>query len=416
MSCALIFNLALLMLLFETQVNATATTSSDQPQKEEMRGLPNISPRSQNASEGIAKLQFGAKSALFAQDPDSAQIAYSQSSMSICAETGPAQKSSNLASKASFAIPSSGSWDLFADALVWYASEQTSAVWADIIKIGSNTSSFTPEDLAFTWDFGFRLGAGRNLEYDQWDTQLYWTRFRTEAHQSKRVFPEFIPIFGSVLVTQEIRPEFFAGSLSNDTAQSAHISWDLLFNMFDWELGRCYWISQGVLLRPFIGLKGGWIDQSINLKYNDLIIANAPTDSSAKEHAKNNFWGIGPAGGVNTKWKLRNFGTHFPSLFGDFSAATLWGTWICKDGYNDTNGKKVSVHTKNSTLGALMLRGFVGAGWDVDFNKDREHFAVRLGYEMQLWVNQLRLSTSQLIRLHGDLTLQGLTFNCRFDF
>ena len=58
-------------------------------------------------SEGIAKLQFGAKSALFVQDPDSAQIAYPQSSMSICAETGPAQKSSNLASKASFATPSS---------------------------------------------------------------------------------------------------------------------------------------------------------------------------------------------------------------------------------------------------------------------------------------------------------------------
>jgi hypothetical protein len=56
--------------------------------------------------EGIAKLQFGAKSALFAQDSDSAHIAYSQSSMSICAETEPAQKSSDLASKASSAIPS----------------------------------------------------------------------------------------------------------------------------------------------------------------------------------------------------------------------------------------------------------------------------------------------------------------------
>ena len=56
--------------------------------------------------EGVVKLRFGAKSALFGQDPDSAQIAYSRSSMSICAETGPAQKSSNLASKASFAIPS----------------------------------------------------------------------------------------------------------------------------------------------------------------------------------------------------------------------------------------------------------------------------------------------------------------------
>ena len=56
--------------------------------------------------EGNAKLRFGSKSALFGQDPDSAQVAYSNPSMSTCAETGPAQKSSNLASKASFAIPS----------------------------------------------------------------------------------------------------------------------------------------------------------------------------------------------------------------------------------------------------------------------------------------------------------------------
>jgi hypothetical protein len=59
-----------------------------------------------NIEEGIAKLQFGAKSALFAEDSVSAHIAYSQSSMSICAETEPAQKSSDLTSKASFAIPS----------------------------------------------------------------------------------------------------------------------------------------------------------------------------------------------------------------------------------------------------------------------------------------------------------------------
>ncbi len=352
----LLFHLVMLMLVFKVYADVSGATSSDQPNKEQIRGLPNISPHT------------------------------------------------------------SGNWDLFADTFVWYASEETSAVWADIIKIGENTSSFTPKDLTFNWDFGFRLGAGRNLEYDGWDTQLYWTWFRTESHQRVHVFPEFIPIDDSVLVTAQIKPEFFAASLSGNTAQTAHIRWALLLNMFDWELGRSYWISKGVLLRPFIGLKGGWIDQSIHLRYNKLIIANAPTADSGREHAKNNFWGIGPMGGLNTQWKLRNFGTHFPSLFGDFSVATLWGTWICNDVYKDTTGRKIPVHTRNSTLGALMFRGFMGIGWDVDFNKDRTHFATRLGYEMQLWVNQLRLSTSQLIRLHGDLTLQGVTLNCRFDF
>lgn len=307
-------------------------------------------------------------------------------------------------------------WDLHADALGWYASEQASAVWVDIIEIGNNTSSFTAQDIGFDWDFGFRVGAGYNLEYDQWDTQLYWTWFRTEASQNKQVFPQFIPVIGGVLVTEEIHPEFFAADLSGNNSQSAKIRWPLLFNMFDWELGRSYWISKGLSLRPFIGLKGGWIDQSIRVNYDHLIIASAPTQISATEEVKNNFWGVGPVAGVNTKWKLRNFCNHFLSLFGDFSAATMWGTWICNDVYVDSNGEKITVNTRNSTLGALMFRGFMGMGWDVDFNKDRSHFAARLGFETQLWVNQLRVATSQLIRLHGDLTLQGVTLNGRFDF
>jgi len=309
------------------------------------------------------------------------------------------------------------SWDITTDFLAWFPSEEASAVWADVIKIGDNTSSFGVPDLTFDWEFGFRIGAGYSLEYDQWDTQLYWTWIRAEAHQTQSVSPEFIPIPGGPdLITEFIHPEFFAADLSDILAQTAKIRWALQFNMFDWELGRSYWVSKDLSFRPFLGLKGGWIDQPIELKYENLISPTAVTTHSGIEKAKNNFWGIGPVGGINTKWKLRDFCSHYPSLFGDFSVATLWGTWTYKDVFEDTTGVNVSVNMNRSTLGALMLRGFLGIGWDVDFNKSKSHFTTRLGYEMQLWINQLRLPTSQLIQLHGDLTLQGMTFNCRFDF
>lgn len=305
----------------------------------------------------------------------------------------------------------SGNWNLSTDFLTWFASEEASAVWADIIKIGNNTSSFTAQDISFDWDFGFRIGAGYNLEYDQWDTQFFWTWIRSETHQSQTVFPRFIP-----LPTEFIHPEFFAADLSNKLSQKAVIHWALLFNTADWELGRCYWVSKGLSFRPFIGLKGGWINQSIRVQYDDLIINDMLTADSGREDLKNDFWGIGPLGGMNTKWKLRHFSTHYPSLFGDFSIATLWGRWMCTDTYKDTMGDSVIVNMRKSTLGALMFRGFLGVGWDVGVNKGQSHLAARLGYEMQLWVNQLRLPTSQLIRLHGDLTLQGITFHCRLDF
>jgi len=53
------------------------------------------------AKESVPKLRFRPKSALFPQDSDSSQIAYSRPSMSICEESEPAQKSSNFGSKAS---------------------------------------------------------------------------------------------------------------------------------------------------------------------------------------------------------------------------------------------------------------------------------------------------------------------------
>jgi len=56
--------------------------------------------------EPIAKLQFWPTPAFFVQDSDASQIAYSQSSMSICEEPEPTQKSSGLDSKASVATDS----------------------------------------------------------------------------------------------------------------------------------------------------------------------------------------------------------------------------------------------------------------------------------------------------------------------
>ncbi|MBS0653750.1 MAG: hypothetical protein JSR39_09555 [Verrucomicrobia bacterium] len=299
----------------------------------------------------------------------------------------------------------SGRVDVFADFLFWFASEEPASVWANVFSVGSNTSTFEPKDFEFDWSCGFRLGAGYNFAHDQWDTQLYWTWFRTQNHDSASPKPSSI-----------VLPEFEAGLLSRNDASGAHIHWTIQLNMIDWELGRKYWVSKALCLRPFIGLKGGWIDQSLSLRYEDLIRNNVTTNNNGKERLKNDFWGIGPVGGLNTQWKLRDFGTHFPSLLGDFSVATMWGTWKLHDRYRDTTGLVSTTHFKTLALGAIMFRGFVGAGWDVQFCRGRCRFATSLGYEMQLWVNQLRLSTLQLLPLHGDLTLQGITWNSRFDF
>lgn len=301
-----------------------------------------------------------------------------------------------------------------ADFLTWYASQEVASIYADVVtRFGVIPGSWEAPGFNFKWDYGFRIGTGFNLTHDQWDTSVSWTWFRT---MEKRTLP-FNP-------NKTIGAEFFAAFLSFalegddllDLAQSMSVRWGLLFNVFDLELGRAYWISRHLSMRPFLGLKGGLIHQSIDASYDNLSIHSVATSNKGKEQLKNNFWGIGPLGGVHTKWRVRDFGCHFFDLFGDFAASGLWGNWACSDFYRSTVPATSSVNMKNSSLGALMLRGFMGIGWDADFRSKRSHFAAKLGYEMQIWFNQLRIATFQLQRLHNDLTLQGVTCNFRLDY
>lgn len=296
-------------------------------------------------------------------------------------------------------------WTIQADFLAWYASEDIASIWADIITIGNNTSSWGAPSFSFNWDYGFRLGIGSHLPHDGWDSTISWTYFRTNAKHTLSFQPDNI-----------LQPEFFAGFLSGDTPQCMSAKWGLLLNMFDWELGCSYWICKHISLHPFLGIKGGWINQSILTLYSNLTINKILTNKTGQERLKNNFWGLGPSGGVNTTWRICNFHSNFFNFFGDFSLATLWGVWKCSDKYKNSANYTSSVNTKNSSLGGLMLRAFAGIGWNVDFRKGKSHFAAKVGFETQLWIDQLRIATFQLQRLHDDLSLQGITCNCRFDF
>lgn len=296
-------------------------------------------------------------------------------------------------------------WTVSADALAWLASEEVSSIWADVIAEDDGAININVPSFKFKWDYGFRLGAGSHLSHDEWDTVFYWTRFCTDARHCISPILQLLPA-----------QEFFAGFLSGDNPRSMSARWSLSFNLADWELGRSYCISKGLSLRPFLGLKAGWINQAICARYNDLIIDEAFTNNYGKEYLKNNFFGIGPSGGLNSTWSLYNRGSHSFGFFGDVATALLWGTWTCSDVYKNTLSYTSSVNTKKSSLGALACRGLMGLAWDTSIKADKSHFTAKIGYEMQLWLNQLRINTFQLQRLQEDLTLQGITISCRFDF
>lgn len=280
----------------------------------------------------------------------------------------------------------------FAEALYWHASQETSSTWASVLTFSSGlkVNDFTATNVYFDWDPGLRAG----LTYEQeiaFDYKIYWTYFSSKSKDSLKTS-----------AGQIILPEFFNGFTSGNFFFDANLDWQLEMNMVDAEIGHRINPIETLAFRPFIGLKGGAINQSINSIWNAVLYQST-------ESLKNNFYGIGPTLGIDSSWSLIN---HL-NLIGDFSSALMWGNWHITDIYQRPEAllglitpTTIFSDTKNSMLGTLMFRYFMGLEWSYQTNA---LVTLRAGYEMQWWNNQLRLPTFQQLPLRGDLTLQGAT-------
>lgn len=320
-------------------------------------------------------------------------------------------------------------WYLFADVLYWHASVGSSE-WAVEYPAANlepqpMIAPVSVQSLNFKWSWAFKVGIGKNLNHDMWDTSFYYTRFEAHNSDSSSV---------STDLDQPTNPPgvdgFVLDNLGNTTSfSSGSINWDIKYSMLDWELGRWCYASKNLALRPHVGIKGGWINQDIKeyLKNVNVHTVATPTNRTLKDQFRNNFWGVGPSAGINTLWILGNAGSvlqHRFSLFGDVAGALMYGHFSIKhqeDIYNHPTTFGINTKGLNRNLAVTMLQGALGFSWDTAFNKDRNHFMMKVGYEFQYWFRQnqlvlFRQHESGINRLGDDMALQGITAEFRFDF
>ncbi len=290
--------------------------------------------------------------------------------------------------------------DIFANALYWYTSETID--WSFTIAPSQNFEKTVYKTISFDWAPGFRVGIGHNVHHDQWDTQFAYTWFQTQAKDH-----------AEGLVTSA----FLAARLSLlEPFETGKIKFNIHYNMFDWDLGRSFLVSKSLSLRPFIGAKGGWINQTIHTKWTTPNFLGLGILYSASENVRNDFSGGGPKGGVQGKWILGNVNRHAFSLIGNFSAAYMWGHWSLRDKFKDVFLTETFIKMKSRNFGALMLQALMGFGWDFNFDKDRSHLSLKLGYEIEDWFSQFQVFTNTSGTQNTDLILQGLTLDLRLDF
>src|SRR5262249_13903429 len=110
--------------------------------------------------------------------------------------------------------------------------------------------------------------------------------------------------------------------------RKARGKWSLYFNQLDLDLGREFFVSRWLTLRPHGGVRGDWLRQGIRAEYKNfseesLIIERSaiPRSNQVKIRYKDRWWGIGLESGIDTQWGLGGGW----SIFCDLAAAILWG-------------------------------------------------------------------------------------------
>lgn len=283
-----------------------------------------------------------------------------------------------------------------ADFIYWYT-EQDGMAYA-LTGYGTNPASGKVYSASGSWEPGFKVGLGLALGHDGWDTMVQYTWIQQSVSSS--------------VTSNTLKTMWDIGSVTTISAASANTNFH--FNVLDWELGRNYYISQNLTLRPHAGLKGAWQTQHFHVNYTNLA---GTTEYEMKNNQK--YWAVGLRSGLNTAWHF----TKEWSLFGDMALSALWANFKVtrvdeSAALPEVEGTEtVSLSTKNTVNTVKpVLEMALGLRWETWFSDNDYHFMVQAGWEDQVWFSQNQMLHLTDSAAHGDLGLQGLTVKVRFDF
>lgn len=309
---------------------------------------------------------------------------------------------------------------VFLDLLMWQVREVSDDNWAQILgPVGAN-QQIQFLNVPFKWSPGVRIGIGYNHTETPWNIQLYYTGYKTKGINQASV--------NSGEIHSAFAGNFYANNAAGDGISGpyyhqAGIEWNVLFNTLDLELGRTVKMNSLLNLRPFAGLKAAVINQAINTTwqepYKPTTLDNPTptritTFSSATENLTNNFKGVGPSFGLDTTWHLYEPTHNQLNLIGNFSGAFLWGHWALADVYSNNTPVSITVVNDSLSTASPMAKGYLGLEWIGAVNNI--HLNIRLGYEGQVWFNQLRYYTFDMGKTNDSLFLQGGALDFLFTF
>jgi len=270
------------------------------------------------------------------------------------------------------------------------------------VAAGTTAVDGRTKNVDYSWNWGFRAGIGYNLPHDGWDMLLNWTWFQaSESKTEKPAAPE------TVLPTQLAAQ---VGTLSFPSSKGRAT---LHMNLLDWEMGREFFVSKWLTLRPFMGARAAWLNRNFRFSYSN-------SSYKAAGHDHNRFRAGGLRGGLDTQWGL---GSGW-SFFGDLALSLLYGKQRLHSHQDDSTGKRIE-HNHNAWSAVRpMLDLAFGLRWDHLFGcNDAYRFRIQLGWEQTSLLGfekDMNFVNAALPGKYaynsGDLAVSGVSLQMRFDF
>ncbi len=318
-------------------------------------------------------------------------------------------------------------WNFYltAEGLYWIPKEHGLIIAQNGIPgPGPQTSEVPPQSYNFRgdierirpgFDWGFRLGLGYNFCMDEWDTKFVWTSFKT--HQNESFSGMLLNLWGHTDVPSSSGSSFIKAK------------WDLKYNVFDFELGRAFGAGRCFCLRPYLGVRGAWINQELEIFNEALLLNPDPGDFLSTDlTALSNFSGGGFRFGLDGRfdfcWNMSVYGlASYSLLYGNFNSDFLESASGANEIGDTVEDLVIADSRDRFHMGTSCLNLSMGIQWNRGFACDRFRVGLNLGWEQSLWfqINQMNhfqhnLEEGHLYQENGNLSLQGISFGARVDF
>ena len=297
----------------------------------------------------------------------------------------------------------------------------------EFAKQSSLDTSATGSEVNYDFKFkpGLKVGAGIYLPYDKWTLNAQYTWFHPTLSDKKDISNAsadkiLIPHFGSYVNIYHF-------------AKVADAKWKLLLDMGELSMSRPFFIRDYWQTKPSIGLKGGRLDQKIDVNYSGTInhsISGVDLDYTMTEVAnwKSKSWFAGPFLAFNTKWLKDGF-----YISNKISGGIYFQDFKVSSYMNNTTTATDLSFDANTSYKFYFISPQVdinlGIGWEsciadtyyVDFSAEYDFFYFwnqnlirHIADQSTVSGTDYSLETSYTCI--GNLMLQGLTLRAKFAF